>query len=45
MMLAVAYEEKTAKQWLMDLDRGRLAEMEKRGHCAEQEGVRRGPSF
>jgi len=30
-MMAVAYERKTVKQWLMDLARGRLAEMEKKG--------------
>jgi len=30
-MMAVAYEGKTVKQWLMDLARGRLVEMEKKG--------------
>jgi len=30
-MMAAAYEEKTVKQWLMDVARGRLAEMEKKG--------------
>jgi len=30
-MMAVAYEGKTVKQFLMDLARARLAEMEKRG--------------
>jgi len=30
-MMAAAYEGKTVKQWLMDLARARLAEMEKRG--------------
>jgi len=30
-MMAAAYEGKTVKQWLMDLARGRLAEMEKKG--------------
>jgi len=29
--MAAAYEGKTVKQWLMDLARVRLAEMEKRG--------------
>jgi len=29
--MAVAYEGKTVKQFLMDVARGRLAEMEKRG--------------
>jgi hypothetical protein len=29
--MAAAYEGKTVKQWLMDLSRVRLAEMEKRG--------------
>jgi hypothetical protein len=29
--MAAAYEGKTVKQWLMDLARGPLAEMEKRG--------------
>ncbi len=29
--MAAAYEVKTVKQWLMDLARVRLAEMEKRG--------------
>jgi hypothetical protein len=29
--MAAAYEGKTVKQWLMDLARGRLVEMEKRG--------------
>ena len=29
--MAAAYEGKTVKQWLMELARGRLAEMEKRG--------------
>lgn len=29
--MAAAYEGKTVKQWLMDLARTRLAEMEKRG--------------
>ena len=29
--MAAAYEGKTVKQWLMDLARARLAEMEKRG--------------
>jgi hypothetical protein len=29
--MAASYEGKTVKQWLMDLARGRLAEMEKRG--------------
>jgi len=30
-MIVAAYEGRTVKQWLMDLARGRLAEMEKRG--------------
>jgi ketosteroid isomerase-like protein len=30
-MIAAAYEGKTVKQWLMDLARMRLAEMEKKG--------------
>ncbi len=30
-MLAAAYEGKTVKQWLMDLAKLRLAEMEKKG--------------
>ena len=29
--MAAAYEGKTVKQWLMDLSKARLAEMEKRG--------------
>jgi len=29
--MMAAYEGKTVKQWLMDLARARLAEMEKRG--------------
>jgi len=38
-MMAAAYKGKTVKQWLMDLARGRLAEMEKEGAVAEGEGV------
>ena len=34
-----AYEGKTVKQWLMDLARVRLAEIEKRGNFAQGEGV------
>jgi len=30
-LMAVAYKGKTVKQWLMDLARMRLAEMEKKG--------------
>jgi len=30
-MMAAAYERKTVKQWLMDLARTRLAEMDKKG--------------
>ncbi len=30
-MMAAAYEDKTVKQWLMDLARARLIEMEKKG--------------
>jgi len=30
-MMAVAYEGKTVKQWLMDLSMVRLAKMEKKG--------------
>jgi len=29
--MAAAYEGKTVKQWLMDLARSKLAEMEKKG--------------
>ena len=30
-MMAAAYKSKTVKQWLMDLARTRIQEMEKRG--------------
>jgi hypothetical protein len=34
-----AYEGKTVKQWLMDLARARLTEMEKRGILPKGKGV------
>jgi hypothetical protein len=37
-MMVLAYEGKTAKQWLMDLARVRLAEMEKRGILLKGKG-------
>jgi len=37
-MMAVAYEGKTVKQWLMDLARARLTEMEKRGILPKGKG-------
>jgi hypothetical protein len=37
-MLPAAYEGKTVKQWLMDLVRTRLAEMEKRGILPKGKG-------
>ena len=36
--MAAAYEGKTVKQWLMDLARVRLAEMEKRGILPKVKG-------
>ncbi len=36
--MAAAYEGKTVKQWLMDLARGRLAEMEKKGILPKGKG-------
>jgi len=36
--MAAAYEGKTIKQWLMDLSRARLAEMEKRGILPKGKG-------
>ncbi len=36
--MAAAYEDKSVKQWLMDLARGRLAEMEKRGILPKGKG-------
>ena len=36
--MAAAYEGKTVKQWLMDLARARLAEMEKRGILPKGKG-------
>jgi hypothetical protein len=35
-MIAAAYEGKTVKQWLMDLARGRLAKMEKKGMLSKE---------
>jgi hypothetical protein len=37
-MMAGAYEAKTVKQWLMDLARVRLAEMEKKGILPKGKG-------
>jgi len=37
-MMAAAYEGKTVKQWLLDLARARLAEMEKRGILPKGKG-------
>jgi hypothetical protein len=37
-MMVVTYEGKTVKQWLMDLARGRLAEMEKKGILPKMKG-------
>jgi len=37
-MMAAAYEGKTVKQWLMDLAKARLAEMEKRGILPKGKG-------
>ncbi len=36
--MAAAYEGKPIKQWLLDLARGRLAEMEKRGILPKRKG-------
>ena len=36
--MAAAYEGKTVKQWLVDLARGRLAEMEKKGILPKGKG-------
>jgi len=36
--MASAYEGKTVKQWLMDLARARLAEMEKKGILPKGKG-------
>jgi len=36
--MAAAYEDETVKQWLMDLARVRLAEMEKRGILPKGKG-------
>ena len=36
--MAAAYEGKTVKQWLMDLSKARLAEMEKRGILPKRKG-------
>ncbi len=36
--MAAAYEGKTVKQWLMDLSRARLAEMEKKGILPKGKG-------
>ena len=37
--MAAAYEGKSVKMWLMDLARGRLAEMEEAGHLPKGKGV------
>jgi len=37
-MMAVAYKGKTVKQWLMDLARVRLTEMEKKGILPKGKG-------
>lgn len=36
--MAAAYEGKTVKQWLLDVSRARLAEMEKRGILPKGKG-------
>ncbi len=38
--MAAAYEGKTVKQWLMDLSKARLAELEKRGILPKGKGRR-----
>ena len=37
-MMAVAHERKTVKQWVMDLARRRLTEMEKKGILPKGKG-------
>jgi len=39
------YEGKTGKQWLMDLARGRLAEMEKKGLLPNRPRIKRSISL
>jgi hypothetical protein len=37
-MLAAFYKEKTDKKWLMELARGRIAEMEKKNNLPKGKG-------